>query len=186
MSFQCSPSRSIHSNTKIYKHSQRKGPDISIAALWFVQTCLDGNWKSNQLYQCQNHKNQMSAICVGWIIFTEYRFPSVYGFKVLETLSSIASMNYTFVNLKKYFAFSSYHQDCRRASSEGWEPDLLRPRLHHQAQVHGGEHRGGAARVHHLEEGEQDAQLRHWEGRHQVWFTFYSIWYICSNIWCIS
>ena len=98
----------------------------------------------------------------------EYRFPSVYGFKVLETLSLIPSINYTFVNLKKYFAFSSYHQDCRRASSEGWEPDLLRPRLHHQAQVHGGEHRGGAARVHHLEEGEQDAQLWHWEGRHQV------------------
>ena len=30
----------------------------------------------------------------------EYRFPSVYGFKVLETLSLIPSINYTFVNLK--------------------------------------------------------------------------------------
>ena len=55
--------------------------------------------------------------------------------------------------------FSSYHQDSGRAAPEGGEPDLLRPGLHHQAEVHGGEHRGGAAGVHHLEEGQQDAQL---------------------------
>ena len=36
--------------------------------------------------------------------------------------------------------FSSYHQDSGRAAPEGGEPDLLRPGLHHQAEVHGGEH----------------------------------------------
>ena len=35
---------------------------------------------------------------------------------------------------------SSYHQDSGRAAPEGGEPDLLRPGLHHQAEVHGGEH----------------------------------------------
>ena len=66
-----------------------------------------------------------------------------------------------------YFV-SAKNQDCGRASPGGGGQDLLRQGLHHQAQVRGGEHRGGAARVHHLEEGEQDAQLRHREGRHQV------------------
>ena len=66
-----------------------------------------------------------------------------------------------------YFV-SAKNQDCGRASPGGGGPDLLRQGLHHQAEVRGGEHRGGAARVHHLEEGEQDAQLRHREGRHQV------------------
>ena len=36
--------------------------------------------------------------------------------------------------------FSSYHQDSGREAPEGGEPDLLRPGLHHQAEVHGGEH----------------------------------------------
>ena len=66
-----------------------------------------------------------------------------------------------------YFV-SAKNQDCGRASPGGGGQDLLRQGLHHQAEVRGGEHRGGAARVHHLEEGEQDAQLRHREGRHQV------------------
>ena len=66
-----------------------------------------------------------------------------------------------------YFV-SAKNKDCGRASPGGGGPDLLRQGLHHQAEVRGGEHRGGAARVHHLEEGEQDAQLRHREGRHQV------------------
>ena len=66
-----------------------------------------------------------------------------------------------------YFV-SAKNQDCGRASPGGGGQDLLRQGLHHQAQVRGGEHRGGAARVHHLEEGEQDAQLRHREGGHQV------------------
>ena len=35
--------------------------------------------------------------------------------------------------------FSSYHQDSGREAPEGGEPDLLRPGLHHQAEVHGGE-----------------------------------------------
>ena len=72
---------------------------------------------------------------------------------------------------RKYFQkwnFSSYHQDCGRAAPKGWEPDLLRPRFNDQAEVHGGEHSGGAAGVHHLEEGQQDAQLWHGERRHQV------------------
>ena len=63
---------------------------------------------------------------------------------------------------------SAKNKNRGRASPGGGGPDLLRQGLHHQAQVHGGEHRGGAARVHYLEEGGQDAQLRHRARWHQV------------------
>ena len=66
-----------------------------------------------------------------------------------------------------YFV-SAKNQDCGRASPGGGGQDLLRQGLHHQAEVRGGEHRGRAARVHHLEEGGQDAQLRHGARRNQV------------------
>lgn len=64
--------------------------------------------------------------------------------------------------------YSAKNKNRGRASPGGGGPHLLRQGLHHQAQVHGGEHRGGAARVHHLEKGGQDAQLRHGTRRHQV------------------
>ena len=64
--------------------------------------------------------------------------------------------------------FSAKNKNRGRASPGGGGPYLLRQGLHHQAQVHGGEHRGRAAWVHHLEEGGQDAQLRHRARWHQV------------------
>ena len=78
-----------------------------------------------------------------------------------SSLSNPLTTTNTKIDLHTYWnnIFSAKNKNRGRAAPGGGGPHFLRQGLHHQAQVHGGEHRGRAARVHHLEEGGQDAQL---------------------------
>ena len=102
----------------------------------------------------------MPPICFWWFMISQCTLAPIWGRRMysLGLIPCLQSLMILYISSHQswswyfwYFSvlifkiltllilFSSYHQDSGREAPEGGEPDLLRPGLHHQAEVHGGE-----------------------------------------------